>query len=126
MVNEALHILRRIAEEQPDLMGKIAAVSQTVYEPDKAALKAGIGIARTAQRSAASSSLVVPQTRRAVEIQQHASVAVPQRQDTQPLRHQKPVQLTHAGADLILRVIRACKEIAGFYPGEGRGRTVQL
>ena len=91
--DETADVLRRIAEEQPDLMRELVLLTHALHQPDDAAL-GGTACRITAlaeQTAGRSMPQVTGQTRGPVHIDKRAAFFKSQRQDKKSLSRQKSV-----------------------------------
>ena len=87
MVNEALHILRRIAEEQPHLVGEFPALPKPADKPCYTARAALLTIARLPQQlGRLCIPQVPPQLGRPVEVKERLATRKADWQQTKALR----------------------------------------
>ena len=94
MVDEALDVLGRIAEEQSDLVRELSALAEAADELRHAARTALIGVARLTQQLGRQCVLqVAPQLGGTVEVKERLPLQKADRQQAKPLGSQPPVQL---------------------------------
>ena len=124
MVDEALHVLRRVAEKQPHLVGELTTFTEAADELGHAAAAAAAGIARLGQDALGQTVLqVAVQHGGAVEVQQRLSVLEPDGQQAQALGDQLSVQPPHIRQQRLAVIAGAGKQTARL-DARQRGRTL--
>ena len=92
--DEALHVLRRVAEKQPDLMGELFALTEAAGKPRHTARTALIAITRLPQQlGCLRVPQIPPQLGGAIEVEKCLPRQKADRQQAKPLGRQPPVQL---------------------------------
>ena len=122
VADEARHVLRGIAQEEADLMGKIPAGPQAAAEFRQAGPLAQVPVARLAEQAADLLLGQVPgQGGRAEEVQQGPPLLPAQGDQPQPPGHQHPVH----GPQLLRQSLgggeEAGEEVPRFHPRQGGG-----
>ena len=92
--DEALHVLRRVAEKQPHLMGELFALTEAAGKPRHTARTALISITRLPQQlGCLRVPQIPPQLGGAIEVEKCLPRQKADRQQAKPLGRQPPVQL---------------------------------
>ena len=111
MIDEALDVLGRIAEEQSDLVRELSALAEAADELRHAARAALIGVARLTQQLGRQRVLqVAPQLGGTVEVKERLPLQKADRQQAQALRHQQPVQPPDVGQQVLAVLAGAGKQ----------------
>ena len=119
--DEALHVLRRVAEKQADLVREFSRSAHAAHQLRDASAAAAAGIACVCQqRFRCLPAQIAAQCRRTVEVQKRLSLGEPQRQQAQPAGKIAPVERADLGEQRRLVLARAGKETARLDPGERR------
>ena len=124
MVDKALHVLWRIAEEQPHLVGKLPALPEAADQLGHAAPAAAAGIACLRQNALGQPVLqIAVQHGGTVEIQQRLPALEADGQQAQSLGRQQPVQPPHV-VQQRLPVIAGAGEQTARFDARQRGRAL--
>ena len=125
VVDKALHVSQRVAEKQPNLMGKGVLCAKALAQPFQCGGGAQVGVALTGQKLRnARFAQIMGQPLWPVYINQRAAVFRPQQPQTNALVLQCPVSVENLSGQLLLTAVTAGKQIGGFQIGQCGGTMV--